>query len=522
MPTSSKSRAHFIRDLVLVSLLLAGAVVTAVVFFSLRAREDISQKFIDNATSSAERQFVGMADKTEQTLELAADWAAAGKIALPPAQGMNDLLVPLLRHNRLLSGISVADAQGNSYYLAARDDGFMTREISGSGTGRKALRRYWDADRKPLSEEEGPADYDPRSRPWFAPALSTDGIFWTQPYVFFENKVAGITASIARNAPNGGGRLVVAIDVLLDDLFREIQSMAPSANSRVFVFRNDARIYVSGGEGVPSDFRTTVEIGDPLIQKMVASWEKRLLPNDAAFTVQHDQETWWCGFRPMEDADRHVWVGVMVPEADIMGSVGRRWKGLWALGGIVVLLAAGLIFFMLRRYGRSIDIPEHEFDHRDPEQSIRAIIGAGEGRTIEFKSTMRLNLHTQKPGKEIELAWLKALVAFMNTDGGILLLGVSDEGIVSGLEADGFASEDKCRLHFKNLVNQHIGAEFSKYLRLHLVRVDGQQVGVVACRRAGEPAYLKTPKSEEFYIRSGPSSDALPVSKVVAYIRTRK
>jgi hypothetical protein len=315
---------------------------------------------------------------------------------------------------------------------------------------------------------------------------------------------------------------VVAFDVLLDDLFREIQGMAPSTNSKVFIFRNDARIYVSGSEGAPSDFRTMVEIGDPLVQKMVASWEESRLPNDQAFKISQDGQTWWCGFRSMEDVNRHVWVGVMVPETDIMGNVGRRWKGLWALGGIVVLLAGGLIFFMIRRYGRSADTPEHGFDHRNPENSIRNLIAAGEGRTIEFKSTMRLNLHTQKPGKEIELAWLKALVAFMNTDGGILLLGVSDEGVVMGLEADGFASEDKCRLHFKNLVNQHIGAEFSKYLRLHLASLEGQQVGVVVCRRASEPAYLKTPKSEEYYIRSGPSSDALPVSKVVAYIRTRK
>ena len=140
---------------------------------------------------------------------------------------------------------------------------------------------------------------------------------------------------------------------------------------------------------------------------MVASWEKRLLPNDQAFTVRDDHQTWWCGFRSMEDVNRHVWVGVMVPEADIMGSVGRRWKGLWALGGMVLLLAGGLIFFMIRRYGQSADTPEQGFDRRNPETSIRKIIATGEGRTIEFKSTMRLNLHTQKPGKEIELAWLK-------------------------------------------------------------------------------------------------------------------
>ena len=140
---------------------------------------------------------------------------------------------------------------------------------------------------------------------------------------------------------------------------------------------------------------------------------------------------------------------------------------------------------------------------------------------MELKSTMRMNLHTRKPGKEIEVARLKAVAAFMNTDGGTLLLGVSDDGVIKGLDADGFANDDKCRLHFKNLINQHIGAELNKYLRFDLVRVDSSLIGVVTCRRCDEPVYLKTAKSEEFYIRSGPSSDVLPVSKIMAYIKNR-
>jgi predicted HTH transcriptional regulator len=140
---------------------------------------------------------------------------------------------------------------------------------------------------------------------------------------------------------------------------------------------------------------------------------------------------------------------------------------------------------------------------------------------IEFKSTMRMNLHTQKAGKEIEVAWLKAVVAFMNTDGGTLLFGVSDDGVIKGLDADGFASDDKCQLHFKNVINQHIGAESHKHLSFKLVNMDGKQIGVVSCSRCAEPVYLRTGKSEEFYIRSGPSNDALPVSKIVTYIQNR-
>lgn len=39
----------------------------------------------------------------------------------------------------------------------------------------------------------------------------------------------------------------------------------------------------------------------------------------------------------------------------------------------------------------------------------------------------------------IRIAWLKAVVAFMNTDGGTLLIGVSDDGAIKGLDADNFA-----------------------------------------------------------------------------------
>ena len=77
-------------------------------------------------------------------------------------------------------------------------------------------------------------------------------------------------------------------------------------------------------------------------------------------------------------------------------------------------------------------------------------------------------------------------------------------------------------LHFKNLINQHIGAELSKHLRFSLVRMEDKQIGVVSCSRSSEPVYLKSGKTEAFYIRSGPSSDALPVSKVVSYIQNRE
>ena len=82
MPIPHITSRHFVRDLLLVFLLLSAVVIGSVTFFSIRAREDISQKFIDNAASGAVRQFASMAASMNQTLALTGDWIGSGKASL--------------------------------------------------------------------------------------------------------------------------------------------------------------------------------------------------------------------------------------------------------------------------------------------------------------------------------------------------------------------------------------------------------------------------------------------------------
>lgn len=516
------AKPHFTRDLILAFLVLSITVIGAVAFFSAQARRDISQKHINRAADRAVVAFGEMSQAMSRDLKLIRDWGAAGRLSLADTDGLNGLLFPILKRDQVLFGISIADTNGESYYVADVGDGWRTSRTGQAGEGRQTLRRIWNADQKQVSQEKSISTYDPRQRPWFFPALSADDVFWTMPYRFYDSKDVGITAAIASGKKTDKKRLVVALDILLDDLFRKIQRMGPSENSRVFIFKGDAQLYIPESNDTSPQFRSIAEVKDQLIQKVVTFWSSDRPPAGEAFSIQHENQTWWCGFRTLEAANRNIWVGVMVPEADITGGITQRRAGLWSLGIFILVLIGALVFWLTRRYGRSFDQSEDRFDSRDPEESIRRLIAIGEGRTIEFKATMRMNLHTGKTGKEIEIAWLKAVAAFMNTDGGTLLLGVADDGSITGLEADGFANEDKCRLHFKNLINQHIGAELSKHLRFGIIKMEDKEVGVVDCSRSSEPAFLKAKKGEAFYIRSGPSSDELPVSKVVAYLQNRE
>jgi len=130
-----------------------------------------------------------------------------------------------------------------------------------------------------------------------------------------------------------------------------------------------------------------------------------------------------------------------------------------------------MTLLLTRHYGRQFKALPSLTDHpAEFEEKVLALIRYGESPNLEFKSTLRTNLKTGKAGKEIELAWLKSVVGFLNTDGGVLLIGVNDGGEVVGIAADQFENDDKCLLHFKNLINQHIGAEFSKYLHAEIVQ----------------------------------------------------
>jgi predicted HTH transcriptional regulator len=151
-----------------------------------------------------------------------------------------------------------------------------------------------------------------------------------------------------------------------------------------------------------------------------------------------------------------------------------------AAGLVFLASGAAAAFWLVRKYQHKLrDLSREDVRGANFESIVRRFIEQGEGQGLEFKSTMRMNLRTGKHGKEVEVAWLKAVAAFMNTDGGSLLLGVDDEGAIVGLEADGFESDDRLRLHFKNLVGQHIGLEFSELLRFHVGSIDGKKVALV-------------------------------------------
>lgn len=121
---------------------------------------------------------------------------------------------------------------------------------------------------------------------------------------------------------------------------------------------------------------------------------------------------------------------------------------------------------------------------------------------------------------------LKTIAAFLNTEGGDLLIGVGDDGSIVGIEQDRFESDNKFMLHLTQVVRNGLGDRAGTCIDPKCQVVQGKTVCVVSCQRSPEPVFLKWKETEatadgDFFVRSGPGSVKLPAESAQEYIRTR-
>jgi hypothetical protein len=161
--------------------------------------------------------------------------------------------------------------------------------------------------------------------------------------------------------------------------------------------------------------------------------------------------------------------------------------------------------------------------HRNAEELIKR----GESKTLEFKSTLRWNLkENRQDDKVMTHAVLKTIAAFLNTEGGDLLIGVADDGSIVGIEPDGLESDDKFMRHLAQVVRNGLGDRAGTCIDPKVQVVQGRSVCVVSCQRSPEPVFLKwrggeAPADGDFFVRSGPGTVKLMPESAREYIRTR-
>jgi len=162
--------------------------------------------------------------------------------------------------------------------------------------------------------------------------------------------------------------------------------------------------------------------------------------------------------------------------------------------------------------------------HKHPPE-LKDLMQIEEHESLEFKSTFRWDLRSQKVNQQLEKASMKTIAAFLNSRGGCLVLGVDDRKTILGLAPDfatlGKENADGFENHFSHIFHKMIGPEFRHLARLHWQKTGDKECCIINVAPAHKPAYLKNDESEEFYIRTGNGTTSLKFSEASDYIDIR-
>jgi Schlafen, AlbA_2 len=519
-------KRRLLRDILLILFVTSGAILTIVLIQDLKTQRDISTSIITEANKQVATHFQSFTDPLGNTLKLLGKWGESGLLKLNNTELIASHFQALMEIQPNIHSISLADTKENDIQLSHHEDKWLLYEYHKS----ESITSRWLAgtieDKKVIPEN----GYDLSKATWFRGAMITPvnaPFFLTEPYTQAATGEIVVTASLRwtkRNDPDSNH--VSAISFTIKDLMAFIEQLQVTSNSRILLYNKNGTLLSNIRNNIHHNISSADSAEIRLSEQLLTQVGQKLKTSDLETTqvtsIKNRGKTWWLGLSPLYNANGDVWVAVMIPEDDIFSDLHQQWLRFGLIVGSIFFTGIIMTVFLVRKYSHQLkDLPQQHINSLGYETEVGALIRAGESTTLEFKSTMRTNLKSGKPGKEIEIAWLKTVAAFMNSDGGILLIGVDDGGKILGTGPDNFANEDKCRLHFKNMLNTHIGAEFTRFIHLKIVTIKDYTILIVECERVRRPVFLSIGKQEDFYIRSGPSSMKLSMSQMIKYLGER-
>lgn len=160
----------------------------------------------------------------------------------------------------------------------------------------------------------------------------------------------------------------------------------------------------------------------------------------------------------------------------------------------------------------------------EPTADLESLIAKGENATVEFKQTMRWDIEAAKTSAEVLKMAVKAVCSFLNAEGGILLIGVSDTGDLTGLDDDIAAltkrSLDGFELAFRQGLANGLDPDAGHLVTLSFPTARGVQICRVEVKPAPMPVFLVGKgMPPELRVRKGNASPALDVKDAYEYIR---
>ena len=160
-----------------------------------------------------------------------------------------------------------------------------------------------------------------------------------------------------------------------------------------------------------------------------------------------------------------------------------------------------------------------------PEWSVDDVIAEMESERVELKSSAYYSYRPNVPEKVITESVLKTVAGFMNAGGGVLAVGIADDGEVLGIQPD-LAKKSMDADRYVNAlttaIERSLGSLASTMTKIRVQDADGVQVALLQVAPSPEPVYAKVSKGNRvFFVRVSNSTRVLDGPDLVGYVNQR-
>jgi hypothetical protein len=270
------------------------------------------------------------------------------------------------------------------------------------------------------------------------------------------------------------------------------------------------------------------------IKEIFRTWEKNYGGTEArSFTFEMDKKVYWLRIDTLNNKLGIKAFALVFSQDSLQKIYGMIGSTFLLAGLFFILLSAGIIVYLVirnRKAKKANSVPGKP--EPLPEEKITELIRQGESGNVEYKSSLRYDYRQEKENKALEDVILKSIAAFTNGRGGVLFIGVDDNGNVLGLKNDfetlKKSDVDYFELHLRTLINNQFGIHFSDfYLRIQFPRIGDKYICVISINPSEKPVYINVKNKqgqwvEKFYVRLGNSSQEITsLKEIEEYIHHR-
>lgn len=165
------------------------------------------------------------------------------------------------------------------------------------------------------------------------------------------------------------------------------------------------------------------------------------------------------------------------------------------------------------------------------------LIQKGKSPYVDFQPALLWDLEQKTPHEGQALVVAKIMAGLMNTHGGHLFIGVSEEGKLLGLEED-YQALKKLGWHsppadnalrklplwesflqyIMHLIANILDASHCSLVKVDFCSIEGKDICHIQVKRSASPVYVHINERAHFFIRSGKATRELDVMETLEYI----